>query len=790
MPARRLSLGRLAAVACGLALVAAVGSRAADVPTGRVVADVVPLNLKVNDPEYVKGLMFTRPGRPYNDDTANQDVQRLYNSKLFTPNSVRISTSIAADGRVTVFVYADEIRGTVTEVKFNGREHLSDSELLDLTGLKRGSAMNPANNELARLAILNKLREDGRLYASVTLVRGKSMTDTTVEFDIVEGPKVRVKTIEFRGNTQATTGRLATQTVSSVALIPRTITALSPKYNAASPEEDKKKLLTYYHRLGYLDARIREEIRPDPRDPGVVTLVYHISEGSPYTVREVKIDGNKTFPEDQLRTLTQLRPGQVYDIDVVTADEKRIETKCGNGGYATRVMHQKYAVENQPGVVDVYYQVVEQNREPQRIGRVRVEGNTITQQRVILNELGPLLPGQILQYPAIEQAKRNLERRQLFDQEDPPSITVVPSEFDDGFVDLLVRVKETRTGMAAVQANVNSDAGVNGSITLNQRNFDIRRLPTSWDDLFSGNAFRGAGQELRVEAQPGTLYQRYAVTFREPYLFDSKYGLTTSGYYFSRNYAEYTESRVGLRNTIDYRFADSPIWKANAAVRIEDVQVSNVPNWATRAIRDYQGHSTVLGLRGGLNRDTRDSFLLPSSGSVLDIGFEQVLGDYTFPIGTLEYQKYFTTWQRKDGSGRHVLSAQTQLTVMGQNAPVFEKVFAGGIRSFRGFSFRGVGPYENQLNVGGTFGFLNSVEYQVPLLANDKLFAAFFCDHGTVERNFAIHDYRVSVGAGVRIVVPALGPLPIALDFAVPLSRTPSDNKQLFSVYMGVGIGR
>ena len=789
MPARPRLPGRLVALACGVALVAALRSGAADdIPTGKIVAAVVPLNMG-DDAAYIKSLMHTRAGKPYDDAVVNQDVQRLHNTRRFTPNSVVVKTAVGADGRITVFVEGERIRGVAKDVIFTGREHLSESELLDLTGLKRGSTMDPANNRLAARTILNKLRDDGRPFASVDLVQGNSPTDTTIEFSIVEGPKVRVKDIEFRGNTQATSGRLATQVVTSTALIPRTTTAFTAKYNPASVEEDKKKLLVYYHRLGYLDARIQEEIVPG-RDPSVVTIVYHVFEGSPYTVRNVKIDGNKTFAEAQLRALTALKPGQVYDIDVVTADEKRIETKCGNGGYATRVMHQKYAVEGQPGVVDVHYQVVEQTREPQRIGRINIVGNTVTNQRVILNQLGPLLPGQVLRYPAIDQAKANLNRLNLFDPEDPPNITVVPSEFDDGFVDLLVNVKETRTGMAGIQANVNSDAGINGSITLNQRNFDITRLPTSWDDLFSGNAFRGGGQELRVEAQPGTLFQRYAVTFREPYLFDSKYGLTTSGYYFSRNYAEYTENRIGLRNTVDYRFADSPIWRANAAVRIEDVQVSNVPNWATNSIRDYQGHSTVLGLRAGLNRDTRDNFLLPSSGSVLDIGVEQVLGDYTFPIGTLEYQKYFTTWQRKDGSGKHVLSAQTQLTVMGQNAPVFERVFAGGIRSFRGFSFRGVGPFENQLNVGGTFGFLNSIEYQVPVLANDKLFWAFFCDHGTVEKNFSIHDYRVSVGTGVRIVVPALGPLPIAIDVAVPLNRTAFDNKQLISVYMGVGIGR
>ena len=102
------------------------------------------------------------------------------------------------------------------------------------------------------------------------------------------------------------------------------------------------------------------------------------------------------------------------------------------------------------------------------------------------------------------------------------------------------------------------------------------------------------------------------------------------------------------------------------------------------------------------------------------------------------------------------------------------------------FAFRGVGPSENQLMTGGTFAFLNTVEYQMPLLANDKLFFVTFLDHGTVEKNVGIKDYRVSAGFGFRMAVPALGPLPIAIDFAFPLNRAAWDNRQVFSFYVGL----
>jgi outer membrane protein insertion porin family len=80
--------------------------------------------------------------------------------------------------------------------------------------------------------------------------------------------------------------------------------------------------------------------------------------------------------------------------------------------------------------------------------------------------------------------------------------------------DVLVTVQETNTGSLLFGVGVNSDAGLSGSVVLNERNFDILRPPTSLEELLRG-AFRGAGQEFRIEAVPGTQTQRYSATFRD-----------------------------------------------------------------------------------------------------------------------------------------------------------------------------------------------------------------------------------------------------------------------------------
>ena len=84
-----------------------------------------------------------------------------------------------------------------------------------------------------------------------------------------------------------------------------------------------------------------------------------------------------------------------------------------------------------------------------------------------------------------------------------------------------VVVNEAQTGKFMFGAGVNSNAGLVGSIVVDEQNFDIWRVPTSWEDFRTGRAFRGAGQKFRIEAAPGTQVSRYMFNFAEPYLFDT-----------------------------------------------------------------------------------------------------------------------------------------------------------------------------------------------------------------------------------------------------------------------------
>jgi outer membrane protein insertion porin family len=373
-----------------------------------------------------------------------------------------------------------------------------------------------------------------------------------------------------------------------------------------------------------------------------------------------------------------------------------------------------------------------------------------------------------------------------------PDFGAAPQVFpgNEPYVVVDVDAEETQTGRLMIGAGVNSNAGLVGNIVIDEQNFDILRLPRSWDEIKNGTAFRGAGQRFRIEAAPGTQLQRYMATFQEPYLFDTRIGLSLSASYYTRYFYDWAEARTGGRVGLGYQFQFAPNLSVNTGFRGESVDVFN-PRILAPDIKSMLGTNAVYGFSGGIIHDTRDSPFLPTQGHLATFEFEQVVGTYVYPRGTLEGRQYFLLNERPDGSGRHVLSLGSVLGITGSNTPAYDNFFAGGYNTIRGFTFRGASPRQAGPNgqlavVGGPFEWLNTIEYMFPITADDTLRGVVFTDVGTVESSVAINNMRVAPGFGLRITLPAMGPAPIALDFAVPVAYAPYDSKQLFSFFVGL----
>ena len=361
-----------------------------------------------------------------------------------------------------------------------------------------------------------------------------------------------------------------------------------------------------------------------------------------------------------------------------------------------------------------------------------------------------------------------------------------------GWVDINVAATEGRTGRLMFGAGVNSDAGLVGSFVWDERNFNLFRPPQTFADIIEGRAWRGGGQRFRLEAAPGDQVSRYSLSWTDPYFMYSDYSLSVSGFYFNRFYPDWDETRLGGRVAIGRQL--TPEWSINGALRLEDVEIANpriitgsAPPSSVPELEAVRGNNFLSTFRASISHDTRDSTLLPSEGHFVDLAYEQAFGDFNYPRLETELRQYITMYNRADGSGRHVLTFAGNIGWSGDDTPVFERYYAGGFQSFRGFAFRGGTPRgADNISTGGTWQLLGTSEYRLPLTADDMINLVVFSDVGTVNQDVTIDNFRVTVGVGLRVVVPAMGPVPLAFDFGFPVRSAKFDDERIFSFYVGI----
>ncbi|MCH2212372.1 MAG: BamA/TamA family outer membrane protein [Fuerstiella sp.] len=353
-----------------------------------------------------------------------------------------------------------------------------------------------------------------------------------------------------------------------------------------------------------------------------------------------------------------------------------------------------------------------------------------------------------------------------------------------GYVDINAMGTEGRTGRIMFGAGVNSDNGLVGSFIWEENNFDLFAPPRNLSDVVNGRAFRGGGQRFRAEAAPGDIVSRYAVNWVDQYFMQTDYALSLSGFYYNRFFNDWQEDRLGGRIGLGQQL--SPEASVNATLRLEEVTVKN-PRIPTPAIlTDAVGSNFLSTIRLSATNDTRDASIMPGDGHFMEVAFEQAAGDFTFSRFDGEARRYFTLFRRPDDSGRQVLTLSTTMGFTTADTPIFERYYAGGFQSFRGFAFRGVTPQDGVVGIGGTFQTLSTVEYRLPVTADDMVQVVGFSDFGTVDNQVSFRSFRATVGMGLRIMIPAMGQVPLAFDFGFPVAKEVFDDERIFSFYVGI----
>ncbi|WP_437206151.1 BamA/OMP85 family outer membrane protein [Planctomicrobium sp. SH664] len=767
-----------------------------------------------------------------NRESVNR-IKNLYREKGYLFAEVTLEKGGSPDDREVIFNIVEGPKPKIWDISFEGN---SSQSFTTSAVLKTKLSSNTVILWLIRgdydpVIIKNDVQALKEYYMNLgyfsVQVRAEERlsedrSKVYVTFTIDEGKRSKVGEIDVIGN----------DVISKSELLKELKLKQGDYFNERWLREDVNGMKDKYDDLGRLKATVTPTPRFRPDDDGVVDLVYEINEDMPRYIGTINIHVRGDYPHSQEDTVRKqvdryLKPGTLArgrDLRMAQSrvngsgiwdreDPPVFDLKPNDGlDYIPRVAARGQSVIQDEFIQTSSVQIQETTRPPtghslapadavsaRPAAGAGIHGTSVQQPPVVVPKTRSNSTESLFISPDdVFRGQSPDFRGQTLDgygnpapqdfyfgvspQGDPyGDVRSVPQP--PGFMDLDIEVSEGRTGRLMFGVGVNSDAGVIGQITLQEDNFDILRPPTSFADIINGTAWRGAGQSFRLEAQPGDQVSRYLASWQDPYFMRTDFSLGVSGFYFNRYYESWTEDRLGGRISLGYVL--DRYWSIGTALRLESVNIRNVPTIAPPQLVDVKGENFLSTASATLQYDTRDNAFFPTRGHMATASYEQAFGEFTYPRFDVGLSQYFTTYERPDGFGKHVLSLSGELGWTGNDTPIFENFFAGGYSSFRGFAFRGVGPVDMGVRVGGTFLALGTVEYMIPITANDNIRTVVFSDFGTVEPDVTLDQFRVTAGFGFRLQIPAMGAAPLAFDFAWPVLDQPEDDRRVFSFYVG-----
>ncbi len=761
-------------------------------PIGSIEIEFIELENVSRD--LVRANMQLREGMRYDELQIDRDIRALYRTGLF--EYIEVRREFVDDGSVNL-LFELRPKYRVEAVEFRGNEHVSDTRLLREIAFERRepregwfSQVLPWTRRVSPMDTLDELTVRRGADQMAEYYERRGFSDVMVTYDIErdpatgtgsvvyhieEGPRVTIRRVEFEGKDNVKSTRLRRAMDTRRWHIFSWLTGKG-RFQEEVFEDDLDKLVDLYRERGFLDVRIppgRARFEYPYENQLAVTL--EIEEGRQYELGEITFEGNELYTDEELRQSLVLDTGDVFVPSLLDRDVQNLRDHYGQDGYLDTRVNARRIPNLETGAIDIEYGINEGGKV--FVESIRIDGNTKTQSRVIIRELG-LRPGDVFNSVRMRTSQRRLENTRFFEHVNlQPELTGV-----EGRRNLGVSVREARTGSLTFGAGFSTLENVIFFAELSQSNFDLFNYRSR---------FQGAGQKFRFRLQVGSRSNEVVLGFEEPWLFDQQLAF---GFEIFRRESEFfsaafDELRFGFEVYLRKRLIE--LVEGRVYYGFEVVDIFNISETASPLIQQEEGRRSVSKVGYSLLRDTRDSLLVTTRGNRVefrtDLAGGPVLGDTNYYRFEMRGSQFFPVFEPQT----QVLSLVGRVGTMdafspSDRVPFFDRFFLGGPNTLRGFNFREVGPIDPNTEdpTGGNSYGLFSAEYSLTLV--EPIRFAVFYDAGFVNEDFADFDtgaYNDNYGFGLRILIMGA---PLRLDYGIPItSEDHNDRGGRFSFSFG-----
>ena len=718
------------------------------------------------------------------------DIQRatklMWATGQFKDIQVRVEGDIG--DRVTLVWVVDE-QDLLRNVAITGLTSIDQGDVVSETGLQAGIPYSPEAVSEAMQLIRTRLSEKGIPFANIA-ERVESVPDREKEIilflDVEEGTRVTVADVTFSGNTFFTDAELR----GAMSVQPEGFWWWrSGSYDRDRFDEDLEVgLPDFYAAGGFLDFEVVEDSLVTDPSTGKTRLEISVKEGEEYLLREFTITGNSQFSTAELQQTFQPERSGLFggadsdDADLPVFDNSRFQTATGevregyqNEGYLysqiVPFVRKNPAEEGKAPTVDVGWAIEEG---PQAyIGRVNIEGNEYTYERVIRDKIF-IIPGDVYSQERIIQSFQSISSLGYFEVPmDVPSI--VPN--GDGDVDVTFVVTERPTGAVNFGTSVGGGTGgLSGFIGYDQPN------------LF------GKGKSGAVRWDFGEYQNNQTITYTDPGVFESLVSASVNLFNARDRFISFASGRrrrTGGDFRLGFLIPGARFTRFFAGYGLSRTELTlQTGSDDTSLFGTPPGTQSTLSL--GIARNTLNHPIFPTVGSrqAVDIAFTggPLGGNGKFVKYTAEGSWWLpvaTGGTNEGGAGTtFALGMTMRLGALQGNHDrfPFDGFWMGGVQfgqRLRGYDETTITPFGyfedrargiSDIDRLGSAFFAMTTEFAMRL--GSQMSASVFMDAGNVWRNAAeIDPTRLFRGAGIGVqLVTPFGP--IGLDYAYGFDKT------------------
>ncbi len=706
----------------------------------------------------------TVAGKPVSPQVLSEDLKRLYSLGYFKDVQIKQETD-PATGKVKVLFIVKE-KPVLREVEIVGNVKIKLKDIEAKVKSKAGDFFDEQQVRRDVDAVKKLYEEKGYYDAGVRYKMDFDPTANQAKLSIIadEGAKLVVKRIDFEGVKSVKEGDIRSKIETKAAQW----FWISGVLKKDALDLDLQRIQALYDEYGYSDAKATYKTE-NLNDKGDIRLIFVVEEGRLYQVGDVTFKGNKVFTNEEILKAMELKSGSAFSRKGLRQSVTNIQDLYFEKGYMNAKVAFDSVYNEQTQKVDVSYRITENN--VTSVNRIIIRGNNKTQDIVIRRELR-VYPGEPFNGAALKRSKERLFNLGYFEE---VQLDTQDTENPDS-KDLVVTVKETKTGEFSFGGGFSSIDKAVGFVQVRQSNFNIADWPS----------FTGAGQDLTARIQLGSVRSQGELSWTDPWFMGNPFSLGFDVYRREFNKTRssglfFDQEQTGGRIRVGKELTDYDT--LSTFYGYEQVEISDIPDEASADLKAELGKTNISRVGAMLTHDTRDNRFVPTEGVLLQGGGELAGGmfggdrDFWKVTGLgAAYRELF-----KD----NVLELKLRGGIAdayddSEKVPIFERYYAGGANTIRGYRERRIGPRDTgtQDPIGGNAYWVGNVEYTFPVFPGVIKGAAFY-DMGTVDATIDdIGDQGLysGVGVGIRVKTP-IGPLKV--DAGYPLDDVEGESKEV-----------